>query len=82
MLEQFEKIEVRAPDIPAIHAYLGAIFERRGRGAEAFEEYRRALHLTQSFDWPHTCSACEAMHAGWRDRCPACGRWSTSRPSV
>jgi lipopolysaccharide biosynthesis regulator YciM len=28
--DQFEKIEVRAPDLPAVHAFLGAIFERRG----------------------------------------------------
>lgn len=79
--EQFQKIEVRAPDPPAIRAYLGAIFERRGQSAEAFEEYRRALHLTQSFEWPHACSGCQAAHRGWQDRCPACGRWNTSAPS-
>jgi tetratricopeptide (TPR) repeat protein len=28
--EQFQKMEVRAPDLPQIHAYLGAILERRG----------------------------------------------------
>lgn len=79
--EQFQKVEVRAPDLPAIHAYLGVIFERRGQSAEAFEEYRRALHLSQSFEWPHACSACAAGHRGWQDRCQACGRWNTSRPS-
>lgn len=79
--DQFQKIEVKAPDLPPIHAYLGAIFERRGQSPEAFDEYRRALHLTQSFEWPHTCSACGATHLRWQDRCPACGRWNTSKPS-
>ena len=79
--EQFQKVEVRAPDLPAIHAYLGVIFERRGQSAAAFEEYRRALHLAQSFEWPHACSTCDAVHRSWQDRCPACGRWNTSRPS-
>ena len=43
--EQFEKLEVRAPDLPVVHAYLGAVFERRGETRDAFEEYRRALRL-------------------------------------
>ena len=79
--EQFQKVEVKTPDLSAIHAYLGVIFERRGQSAEAFEEYRRALYLAQSFEWPHACSACDAVHRGWQDRCPACGRWNTSTPS-
>ncbi len=29
--EQFQKVEVRAPELPVVHAYLGAIFERRGQ---------------------------------------------------
>ena len=33
--EQFEKIEVRVPDLPVIHAYLGAVFERRGQVARS-----------------------------------------------
>ncbi|MBI4589013.1 MAG: tetratricopeptide repeat protein, partial [Candidatus Rokubacteria bacterium] len=78
--DQFEKLEVRAPDFAPLHAYLGAIFERRGQVAEAFEEYRRALTLTQSFDWPHRCSACGVGHPRWQDRCPGCHRWNTSHP--
>ncbi len=78
--EQFQKIEVRAPELPAIHAYLGAILERRGQSREALEEYRRALRLTGSFDWPHRCAACGAAHERWVDRCPSCRRWNTSRP--
>lgn len=78
--EQFEKMEVRAPELPAIHAYLGAIFERRGQLREALEEYRRALRFTESFDWPHRCLACGAAHPRWVDRCPSCRRWNTSRP--
>lgn len=76
--DQFQKVEVRAPDIPSIHAYLGAIFERRGQAREAFEEYRRALRLTGSFDYPHRCAACGAAHPRWVDRCPSCARWNTS----
>jgi lipopolysaccharide biosynthesis regulator YciM len=78
--DQFQKVEVRAPDLPGLHAFLGAIFERHGQAAEAFEEYRRALTLTGAFAWPHHCTACGAEHATWVDRCPSCRSWNTSRP--
>ena len=79
-VEQLEKVEVRAPDLPVIHAFLGAVFERRGQAREALDEYRRALRSLSSFDWPHRCAACGAEHAGWTDRCPSCRRWNTLRP--
>jgi lipopolysaccharide biosynthesis regulator YciM len=78
--DQFEKVEVRAPDLPVVHAYLGAVFERRGEAREAFAEYRRALRLAGAFEWPHRCAACGAPAPAWQDRCPACGRWNTVRP--
>jgi tetratricopeptide (TPR) repeat protein len=78
--DQFEKVEVRAPDLPSIHAFLGAVFERRGETREAFDEYRRALRLAHAFDWPHVCAGCGAAGAAWDDRCPACRRWNTLRP--
>jgi tetratricopeptide (TPR) repeat protein len=78
--EQFQKMEVRAPDLPLIHAYLGAILERRGQSRAAMEEYRRALRQSDRIEWPHRCTACGAAHPRWVDRCPACRRWNTSRP--
>ena len=78
--DQFQKVEVREPDLPRLHAFLGAIFERRGQTADAFDEYRRALTLSGAFDWPHHCAACGAEHGRWIDRCPSCGGWNTSRP--
>jgi len=78
--DQFEKIEVRAPDMPIVHAFLGATFERRGEIREAFEEYRRALRLARAFDWPHECAVCGAAGAAWEDRCPRCLRVNTLRP--
>jgi lipopolysaccharide biosynthesis regulator YciM len=78
--DQFQKVEVREPSLPGLHAVLGAIFERRGQTTEAFEEYRRALTLSGAFDWPYRCSACGAEHGRWIDRCPACRGWNTSRP--
>jgi tetratricopeptide (TPR) repeat protein len=78
--DQFEKIEVRAPDMPIVHAFLGAVFERRGETREAFEEYRRALRLARAFDWPHECAECGAPGAAWDDRCPRCLRVNTLRP--
>jgi tetratricopeptide (TPR) repeat protein len=78
--EQFQKMEVRAPELPLIHAYLGAILERRGQFRDAMEEYRRALKQSDRIEWPHRCAACGAAHPRWVDRCPACGRWNTSRP--
>jgi lipopolysaccharide biosynthesis regulator YciM len=79
--EVFEKLEVRAPDLPVVHAFLGAVFERRGDSRDAFDEYRRALRLGHGFDWPHRCQACGATVATWQDRCPRCQRWNTLRPS-
>src|SRR5205807_481830 len=70
--DQFEKVEVQAPDLPAVHAFLGAVFERRGETRVAFAEYRRALQLARAFDWPHRCDACGATAAGWQDRCEHC----------
>jgi tetratricopeptide (TPR) repeat protein len=78
--DQLEKVEVRAPDMPAVHAFLAAVFERRGETHDAFEEYRRALRLARTFDWPHTCAACGAGAAAWEDRCPRCSRVNTLRP--
>ena len=78
--EPFEKIEVRAPDMPVVHAFLGATFERRGETREAFEEYRRALRLARGFDWPHASVACGAAGMAWEDRCPRCQRLNTLRP--
>lgn len=78
--EQFQKMEVRAPELPLIHAYLGAILERRGQFREAMEEYRRALKQSDRIEWPHRCAACGAAHSRWMDRCPSCRRWNTSRP--
>jgi lipopolysaccharide biosynthesis regulator YciM len=77
----FEKLEVRAPDLPVVHAFLGAVFERRGDVRDAFDEYRRALRLAHGFDWPHRCQACGAIAPTWQDRCPQCQRWNTLRPS-
>lgn len=79
--DQFEKVEVRAPDHPVVHAYLGAVFERRGETREAFEEYRRALRRSGAFEWPQQCAACAATVPAWRERCPGCGRWNTLRPA-
>ena len=79
--DQFEKVEVRAPDLPAVHAYLGAVFERRNEAQAAFEEYRRALALGHAFEWPHRCEACGAPSSAWRDRCEQCRRWNTLRPA-
>jgi lipopolysaccharide assembly protein B len=78
--DQFQKVEVREPNLPGLHAVLGAIFERRGQTAEAFDEYRRALTLAGAFDWPYRCAACGAEHGRWTDRCPSCRGWNTSRP--
>jgi lipopolysaccharide biosynthesis regulator YciM len=77
----FEKLEVRAPDLPVVHAFLGAVFERRGEVHDAFDEYRRALRLAHGFDWPHRCQVCAATTPTWQDRCPQCQRWNTLRPA-
>jgi lipopolysaccharide biosynthesis regulator YciM len=79
--DHLEKVEVRAPDVAAVHAYLGAVFERRGEPREAFAEYRRALGLANAFEWPHVCRACGTVGAGWRERCPSCRRFNTLRPA-
>jgi lipopolysaccharide biosynthesis regulator YciM len=80
--DQFEKIEVRAPDLPVVHAFLGAVFEHRGETAEAFAEYRRALRLGGAFTVTHRCRACGATATQWQDRCLHCRRWNTLRASA
>lgn len=80
--DQFEKAEVQAPDSPVVHAYLGAVFERRGETQEAFEEYRRALRLAHAFAWPQRCQACGGGATEWTARCPQCHRWNTLQPSL
>jgi lipopolysaccharide biosynthesis regulator YciM len=78
--DHFERLEMRAREFPVVHAFLGAIFERRGEPREAFEEYRKALRLAQAFTWPHRCAECSALASTWEDRCPRCGRWNSLRP--
>ncbi|HEY3067567.1 MAG TPA: tetratricopeptide repeat protein [Methylomirabilota bacterium] len=80
--DQFEKVEVRAPDLPVVHAFLGAVFERRGDVRDAFDEYRRSLRLGHGFDWPHRCTACGAEAVMWQDRCPSCRRFNTLKPAA
>lgn len=78
--DQFRKIEVALPDLPQLHAYLGAISERRGEIRRACEEYDRALKLGRLFEWPHRCAGCGATQSHWQDRCANCGRWNSLRP--
>jgi lipopolysaccharide biosynthesis regulator YciM len=80
--DQLEKVEVRAPTLPVVHAYLGAVFERRGDARAAFEEYRRALDLGHAFEWPYRCTTCGAETTGWHDRCPRCRQWNSLQASV
>jgi lipopolysaccharide biosynthesis regulator YciM len=80
--DQFEKIEVRAPDLPVVHAFLGAVFEHRGETGPAFAEYRRALRLGGAFTVTHRCRVCGATAEQWQDRCPQCRRWNTLRASA
>lgn len=77
--DQLEKVEARAPGLPAVHASLGMVFEHRGDLGQACQEYRRALELSRAFDWPHRCE-CGTPAPGWQDCCPACGRWNSFRP--
>jgi lipopolysaccharide biosynthesis regulator YciM len=79
--DQLEKVEARAPALAIAHAYLAAVFEHRGDWREACAEYRRALQLGGAWEWPHRCERCGSPAAGWRERCPACGRWNAVRPT-
>jgi lipopolysaccharide biosynthesis regulator YciM len=79
--DELENVEVRAPDLPIVHAYLATVFERRGDLREACAAYRRSLHLARLLDWPHRCESCHATSAGWHEQCPACRGWNTLRPA-
>lgn len=78
--DQLEKVEVQVPELAPVHAWLGMVFERRGQGREACDEYRRALGLSGAFEWPHQCAACGAGAPTWSARCARCGRWNRLRP--
>ncbi len=41
--DELEKVEVRAPDLPVVHAYLATVFEHRGDYA------RRARSIAEAF---------------------------------
>jgi Flp pilus assembly protein TadD len=77
--DQFRKIEVTLPDLPQLHAYLGAISERRGEIRRACEEYEHALKLSRLFEWPYRCAGCGATTNHWQDRCGVCGKWNSLR---
>src|SRR5262249_41946779 len=79
--DQFEKIEVRAPDLPVVHAFLGAVFERRGETREAFAEYRRAVRLGDAFEWAPSSPPRGAPPPAPLDSFPRCRRWNTVRPA-
>ena len=78
--DQLGKVEAQAPDLPAVHAYLAAVCERRGEWQEACAEYRRALGLGRAWEWPHRCDRCGSRVPGWQDRCPTCRHWNSLRP--
>ncbi|MBI2462617.1 MAG: tetratricopeptide repeat protein [Candidatus Rokubacteria bacterium] len=79
--DQFQKAEVQAPALPAVHGYLALIAAQRGEPTALLAEARRALQEAGALALPHRCQACQAGHAGWVDRCPACGRWNAVVPS-
>ena len=79
--DQFTKIEASLPDFPPVHAYLGAIYERRGQIRHACEEYSKALRSSLVFEWPHVCRRCGAAARAWQDRCASCGRWNSLHSS-
>jgi hypothetical protein len=78
--EQFLKIETALPGLPSLHAYLGAIFERRGQARQACQEYENALQRGGLFEWPYICSGCGLTVSAWSDRCGGCGRWNSFHP--
>jgi lipopolysaccharide biosynthesis regulator YciM len=78
--DQLEKVEMRAPNVPAVHALLGAVFEHRGQTRDAQQEYRRALTLADAFTWPLRCRECGAGTVTWEARCGRCGFWNALRP--
>ena len=80
--DQFEKLEVRAPDLPVVHAYLGAVFERRG---ETRDGVRRVPPRARASATPSTGRI--AAHGVRRRRrrpgrtaARSCQRWNTLRP--
>ena len=79
-VDQFRKIEVSLPHLPQLHAYLGAIYERRGQIRQACDEYSKALGLGALFEWPYTCATCGATATAWQDRCASCRQWNSLRP--
>ena len=78
--DQFRKIEASLPRLAPLHAYLGAIYERRGQIRQACDEYGKALGLGALFEWPYTCATCGATATAWQDHCASCGQWNSLRP--
>ena len=61
--EQFQKMEVRAPECPSSTPTSGRSSSGGDGFRDAMEEYRRALRESDRIEWPHRCMACGAAHA-------------------
>ena len=62
---------------PTFHLLLARIYERRGEMQKAVESYFQCVRQAGILDREYRCRLCSAKSEGWRDRCTACGAWSS-----
>lgn len=76
-LKVLEALAERIGTSPTYYYVLGRLRERRGELLAAVDCYAtcaRQLGLAQA---EYRCKVCRAMQSDWRDRCDACGSWSS-----
>lgn len=80
--DQFQRLEIRAPNFPGVHAFLGGVLEKRNQYANAMDEYRKALKMASVAEIPYSCSKCGNTTLGWKDKCEACGKWDSYKMTL
>jgi len=74
---EFDRLQGRVDHAPALHYYLGKTLARRSDSVGAAAEFERALNQVDLPQHQYQCTVCAARFRKWRDRCEACGEWSS-----
>jgi lipopolysaccharide biosynthesis regulator YciM len=76
-LKVLSAIRDRVASSPTYHLLVARIHERRGELHRATASYLESLQQAGLTAAEYVCSACSASYGEWRDRCDACGAWSS-----
>lgn len=81
-MEHFRVILDSGVEFQGLHILLAEAYRRRGRNAEAVEEFRTALGIGRTYRVPFVCKGCGHEEIHWFSICPSCGVWDSFRISA